>query len=111
LSVFINYLTETKIALKVPSQVFIPSPSVDGVLVVIKPYKDIDIPKEQLTSFLRFLKNCFRFRRKTLLNNLCSFAGNKQEKWQKYFEKKNYSWNIRPQNLTPDEYFSLFLTW
>ncbi|CAG8778851.1 13048_t:CDS:1, partial [Ambispora leptoticha] len=68
-----------KIALEVPSGVFIPSPSVDGVLVVISPYQDIDMSKEQLTSFLRFLKNCFRFRRKTLLNNLGSFAGNYKE--------------------------------
>jgi len=79
LSVFINYLAEVKIVLEVPSQVFVPSPSVDGALVVINPYQDINLPKEQLTSFLRFLKNCFRFRRKTLLNNLSSFAGN----WEK----------------------------
>ena len=76
LSVFINYLAETKIVLEVPARVFIPSPSVDGALVLIDPYQNIDISKEQLTSFLRFLKNCFRYRRKTLLNNLNSFAGN-----------------------------------
>ena len=74
--VFINYLAETKITLEVPQGVFVPSPSVDGALVVIKPHQNINTPKEQLTTFLRFLKNCFRFRRKTLLNNLGSFAGN-----------------------------------
>jgi len=63
----------------VPARVFTPSPSVDGALVVIKPYQSIDISKEQLTYFLRFLKNCFRFRRKTLLNNLNSFSGNYRE--------------------------------
>ena len=76
MSVFINHLAETKISLEVPSRVFAPSPSVDGALVVINPYQDIDMSKGKLTSFLRFLKNCFRFRRKTLLNNLGSFAGN-----------------------------------
>ena len=80
LSVFINYLAEAKIVLGVPARVFIPSPSVDGALVVINSYQDINISKEKLTSFLRFLKNCFRFRRKTLLNNLNSFAGNYKEK-------------------------------
>lgn len=80
LSVFINYLAETKIVLEVPQKVFIPSPSVDGSLVVINPCQGIDTPKEQLGFFLRFLKNCFCFRRKTLLNNLFSFAGNYKEK-------------------------------
>jgi len=111
LSVFINYLAEIKITLEIPSRVFKPSPSVDGVLVVINPYKNIDIEKEQLTSFLRFLKNCFCFRRKTLLNNLGSFAGNYKEKWEKYFTEKGYSDQIRPQNLTPSEYWQLFLFW
>ena len=111
LSVFINYLAEVKIVLEVPSQVFVPSPSVDGVLVVITPYQDINLPKEQLTSFLRFLKNCFRFRRKTLLNNLSSFAGNWEKEWKNYFIGKGYSDKVRPQNLTPTEYFQLFLFW
>jgi 16S rRNA (adenine1518-N6/adenine1519-N6)-dimethyltransferase len=73
-------LAETKIVLEVPQKVFIPSPSVDGALVIINSYQNTDISKEQLTSFLRFLKNCFCFRRKTLLNNLNSFAGNYREK-------------------------------
>ena len=109
LSVFINYLAETKITLGVPREAFVPTPSVDGVLVAINPYKNINVSREKLISFLRFLKNCFRFRRKTLLNNLYNFTGNKRVKWQKYLEQKNYSPNIRPQNLTPNEYFSLFL--
>ncbi|CAG8449398.1 17223_t:CDS:2, partial [Racocetra fulgida] len=72
LSIFINYLTKTKIIGKIPARAFTPAPSVDGVLVSIEPYQDVDVSKEQLISFLRFLKNCFRFRRKTLLNNLLS---------------------------------------
>ena len=111
LSVFINYLAETKIALEVPQGVFVPSPSVDGVLVVVNPYQNINISKDKLTTFLRFLKNCFRFRRKTLWNNLLSFASNREKEWKKYFSEKNYSDKIRPQNLASDEYFHLFLYW
>ena len=111
LSVFINYLAETKIVLEIPKSVFVPSPSVDGALVAINLCKDIGISKEQLVSFLRFLKNCFRFRRKTLLNNLSSFAGNYKAEWKKYFIEKGYSNQVRPQNLTPSEYWKLFLFW
>lgn len=108
LSVFINYLAETRIVLEVPRGVFVPSPSVDGTLVVVNPCQSVNISKEQLISFLRFLKNCFRFRRKTLLNNLGSFAGNYKAEWEKYLVENNYSVKIRPQNLTPKEYFQLF---
>lgn len=111
LSVFINYLTETNFILEVPRGAFNPSPLVDGALVSIEPYQNINIPKENLVSFLNFLKNCFRFRRKTLLNNLNSFAGNFKEKWENYFSEKNYSEKTRPQNLTSLEYWELFFFW
>lgn len=111
LSVFINYLAEVKIVFEVPHQVFIPSPSVDGALVIINPKPNVDIQKEYLSSFLSFLKNCFHSRRKTLLNNLSSFAGNQERGWNSYFLVKNFSSKIRPQNLTPAEYFDLFLFW
>ena len=111
LSVFINHLAETKLALGVPAQIFIPVPLVDGALIVIKPRISINMTKEKLVSFLHFLKNCFRFRRKTLLNNLYSFAGNYKKEWEKYFVENNYSAKIRPQNLAPTEYWKLFLFW
>ena len=79
MSVFINYLAEVKLAFEVPRNVFNPVPEVDGALVVITPQANNDISTEQLTSFLRFLKNCFRFRRKTLWNNLLSFASNREK--------------------------------
>ncbi|WNE40920.1 MAG: Ribosomal RNA small subunit methyltransferase A [Mycoplasmataceae bacterium] len=112
LSVFINYLAETKFLLEVPRGAFNPSPLVDGALISIKPYKNkLDTSKEKLISFLNFLKNCFRFRRKSLLNNLNSFAGNYKENWEKYFLEKKYSEKIRPQNLTSLEYWQLFVFW
>jgi 16S rRNA (adenine1518-N6/adenine1519-N6)-dimethyltransferase len=80
LPVFINYLAKTEFILEVPRGTFNPSPLVDGALVSIEPHQNINATKENLASFLNFLKNCFRFRRKTLLNNLNSFAGNFREK-------------------------------
>ncbi|WP_322632475.1 16S rRNA (adenine(1518)-N(6)/adenine(1519)-N(6))-dimethyltransferase RsmA [endosymbiont DhMRE of Dentiscutata heterogama] len=111
LSVFINYLTETKIVAKIPAAVFTPAPSVDGVLVSIEPHQNVNTSKEQLISFLRFLKNCFRFRRKTLLNNLLSWARNYEKEWKKYLQEKGYEEKIRPQNLNPSEYWQLFVFW
>jgi 16S rRNA (adenine1518-N6/adenine1519-N6)-dimethyltransferase len=111
LPVFINYLAKTEFILEVPRGTFNPSPLVDGALVSIEPHQNINATKENLASFLNFLKNCFRFRRKTLLNNLNSFAGNFREKWEGYFIENNYSEKIRPQNLTSLEYWELFIFW
>ena len=110
LSVFINYLTEVKLVFEIPKSVFKPVPKVDGALIVVEP-RFTNLLKEEFPSFLRFLKNCFRFRRKTLYNNLLNFAGNWEKEWEKYFYEKNYSTKIRPQNLTTKEYHELFLYW
>lgn len=103
LSVFINYLAQTEIVLVVPAQEFTPTPPVDGAVVKIKPSQNVNVSLRDLSSFLTFLKKCFHFRRKTLLNNLNSFKLEKKE-WEKYFQIKKYSTRLRPQNLTPSEY-------
>ncbi|KLL02582.1 MAG: rRNA small subunit methyltransferase A [Mycoplasmataceae bacterium RC_NB112A] len=107
LSVFINYLAQTEIIFTVPANVFIPTPPVNGALVKIKPYQTVNLSLKDLQSFLSFLKKCFNFRRKTLLNNLNKFKNRKE--WGEYFKRKNYALSIRPQNLTPTEYWELFI--
>ena len=111
LSVFINYLAETNLVFEVPRNFFNPIPEVDGALVVINPLKNNNIKKEQLVSFLKFLKNCFRSRRKTLRNNLLAFSGSSELEWDNYFREKDYQTKIRPQNLVPLEYYELFIYW
>ena len=68
LSVFINYLAETNLVFEIPRNVFKHIPKVDGALIIIKPRSETirEFSNEEFFSFLRFLKNCFRFRRKTL---------------------------------------------
>jgi 16S rRNA (adenine1518-N6/adenine1519-N6)-dimethyltransferase len=108
LSVFINYLANTSLVFEIPRNLFNPIPEVDGALVVINLHIE-NVKKEQLISFLKFLKNCFRSRRKTLWNNLLAFAGNFKLEWDNYFREKNYQTKIRPQNLTSLEYYQLFI--
>jgi 16S rRNA (adenine1518-N6/adenine1519-N6)-dimethyltransferase len=72
-------LAQTEIVLGVPANTFVPAPPVDGALVKIKPYYNVNLTKEDLISFLSFLKKCFHSRRKTLLNNLNNF-GNLEKK-------------------------------
>ncbi|MCE8162901.1 MAG: ribosomal RNA small subunit methyltransferase A [Candidatus Moeniiplasma glomeromycotorum] len=111
LSVFINYLAQAEIVLIVPASSFVPAPPVDGGLVKIKPYWNVNLSREELISFLSFLKKCFHSRRKILLNNLSNFWSVEKKEWENYFQIRNYSLQIRPQNLTPPEYWELFVYW
>jgi 16S rRNA (adenine1518-N6/adenine1519-N6)-dimethyltransferase len=107
ISVFINFISETEGLFEIPRNAFIPSPSVDGILVGLKLRKK-NIEQKELRNFFSFIKNCFRFRRKTLMNNLKGFSGNKKELIKKYLLEKNIVENSRPQNLDHQDYFDLF---
>jgi 16S rRNA (adenine1518-N6/adenine1519-N6)-dimethyltransferase len=111
LSVLINFLTDASIIFNVPASAFTPPSAVDGAVVVMKIRSLTDIGQTQLTAFFRFLKNCFRSRRKTLWNNLMNFAGNCEKSWDNYFRIHNYQKKIRPQELNSLEYWKLFTYW
>lgn len=108
LSVLINYLSETKLFFEIPRIFFNPRPKVDGILISLIP-KNIIISKKETIDFFRFLKNCFRFRRKTLLNNLLNFLQKDKKLIEYYFFKNSYNLKIRPQNLNSQEYWNLFI--
>lgn len=66
LSVLVNFLTGASATFTVPAPRFTPPSAVDGAVVVMKIHPLADVGQTQLTAFFRFLKNCFRSRRKTL---------------------------------------------
>ncbi len=74
LSIMLNYFYRVELVFEVPKYFFRPQPPVDGAVVVFESREDLltDLPTER---FFTFTRNCFRFRRKTLLNNLKSFHG------------------------------------
>lgn len=107
LSVYINLLTTAEIKLEIPTTAFNPSPLVNGALVLLKIKTELTIEEERLAKFLRFVQNCFHYRRKTLYNNLISFV-NKKEQCLKLLLTLGYEKNIRPQELAVDDYLQLY---
>ena len=105
ISVFINYVSKIFISFNISGNSFIPSSSVDGSLVVIKPNNKIKLEYKQLVSFFYFLKRyCFVYRRKTLWNNLKKIKNNELKKY--LLEKKLF--NLRPQQLSINVFLELF---
>ena len=106
-SVYLRLLTQGEILFTIPKQNFFPIPSVDGSLVYLTNQTKIALAKEKWASFWAFLKNCFRYRRKTLWNNLM-IASYQKKKIKLTFQKLNYSTNLRPQQLATQDYLNLF---
>jgi 16S rRNA (adenine1518-N6/adenine1519-N6)-dimethyltransferase len=71
LSVLVQVQARAERLFEVPRSAFKPPPKVDSAVVRLEPghpAKDLGI--EDLPSFLKFAGNCFRYKRKTLRNNL-----------------------------------------
>jgi 16S rRNA (adenine1518-N6/adenine1519-N6)-dimethyltransferase len=67
LSVMVQSQARAERLFEVPKTSFRPPPKVDSAVVGLEP---VDAPIENLPSFLKFAGNCFRYKRKTLRNNL-----------------------------------------
>ncbi len=70
LSVLMQYFTNPKILFDVKPSSFYPSPNVDSSVVLIEYKKEKSYQARSLAYFLKFNRNIFLQRRKTLINNL-----------------------------------------
>ena len=68
LTVYLNAFYDIKKELKVNRKLFFPIPNVDSAVVVMKKKDNIKI--NNYDFFKKFVKDCFRFKRKNLRNNL-----------------------------------------
>jgi 16S rRNA (adenine1518-N6/adenine1519-N6)-dimethyltransferase len=107
LSIFINYSCNSELLFEIPKKFFKPVPEVDGGLVVleINSLSSKHILDED--KFFLFVRNCFKFRRKTLFNNIKSFWGNENE-IKEIFKSLEYDEKIRPQDLSLEDFLKLF---
>jgi len=69
LSVMVQVQARAERLFEVPKAAFRPPPKVDSAVVLLQP-KENDIKIGDLQYFLKFTGNCFRYKRKTLRNNL-----------------------------------------
>ena len=60
-----------------------------------------------VNKFFLFVRNCFKFRRKTLFNNIKSFWGNEDE-IKEIFKIFEYDEKIRPEDLSLEDFLKLF---
>lgn len=133
LSVYISLIAQVETPFLVPKQSFFPVPAVDGALVCLKIKPELEINKTltkwisndlskssapnefhqrtlqkvNLTKFFKFLKNCFRYRRKIFWNNLLT-ASYSEKKIQAVFFQLGYDKDIRAQNLMLQDFLNVY---
>ena len=106
LSITLNYFCQTELVFDVPKYFFKPQPPVDGAVVSFE-FRDNLAANFPTEAFFTFTRSCFRFRRKTLLNNLKSFRG-KESLIRNAFMQLDLHEKVRPQDLSIGQYLKLF---
>lgn len=105
LSVITQYRCEVTSVMKVPRNVFNPKPNVDSAVLQFR-FKQ-NLPDLEETQFFELVKACFKQRRKTILNNLSDYLGNK-EKAREMLEKAGISPQARSESLSLETFLQLY---
>ncbi len=109
LSVLIQYFTNAEKLFDVSPSAFIPAPKVTSAVIHLSYKNQEQLNKEELDFFLKFNRNIFKQRRKTLINNLSASYNISKEKAGNILEENGFSKTIRSEVLTVDEIVKLSL--
>ena len=105
LAIYCAYRAQVERLFRVPPHCFVPQPHVESEVIALQmlPYP-VQVEEE---AFLRLVKNGFRMRRKTLLNNLlqCGFG---KEEAQAALARADLAPGIRAEALSLDEFLRLY---
>lgn len=96
LTVFLNYYYDIKKLINVPRTVFVPAPNVDSMVIELsKKENRMYVKNEEV--FFKLVRDSFKFKRKTLKNNL---VGYDLEKIDKILKKNGLSLQVRAEALS-----------
>ena len=105
LAIYCAYRAEVERLFRVPPHCFVPQPHVDSEVIELRMRPRPDPAQEQ--AFLRLVKNAFRMRRKTLLNNLLQ-CGMGKEQAQKTLEAAGLAPSVRAEALSLADFVRLY---
>lgn len=104
LSIQMQYYFDIKTVMKVSRESFHPKPNVDSIIIQLTPLNQ-SMPYNE-KEFFEFVRQCFQFRRKTLVNNLKTLALDLN--YNEILEKIGLDTRIRADYLVLDDYLKLF---
>jgi 16S rRNA (adenine1518-N6/adenine1519-N6)-dimethyltransferase len=92
----------------IPRKVFSPPPLVSSKTIRLIPSAQ---PVDSLTTFRGFLGGCFKQKRKTLVNSMQFGLMIPKSKCESLVKQAGLALEIRPEQITLDEYLILFNLW
>ena len=104
LSIQMQYYFDIKTVMKVSKESFHPRPNVDSIIIQLTPLNNT-MPFDE-EEFFQFVRKCFQFRRKTLVNNLKTI--DKEVDYNQVLENIGIDSRIRADYLELDDYLKLY---
>ena len=105
LSILTQLTCQLSRVIKLGPMAFYPAPKVDSIVILFKPKKS-DLPLNLRSEFLALLRVGFKYRRKTLANNLRELSVPVGVK--KIFKMADLPENIRAEAISPDVWLNIF---
>lgn len=99
LSVLIQYFTNPRIIFNVSPKSFFPEPNVESSVVMIEKKEEPLLEVESLDFFLKFNRNIFAQRRKTLYNNIQKAYNYDKGLIKKIIKENNLDESVRSEEL------------
>ena len=99
LSVLIQYFTNPRIIFNVSPKSFFPEPNVESSVVMIERKEEPLLEVKNLDFFLKFNRNIFSQRRKTLYNNIQKAYNYDKELIKKIIKENNLDESVRSEEL------------
>ena len=104
LTIQMQYYFDIKTVMKVSRESFHPRPNVESVIIQLTPKENAMAYDEK--AFFEFVRSCFQFRRKTLVNNLKTLE--LDVNYNDVLESLNIPTNIRADYLRFDDYLKIY---
>lgn len=108
LSVAVQYYSDPKIIVDVPSSVFMPRPNVDSAVILLDIYKQPPVEVEDKELMFKIVKAAFGKRRKTLVNSLSlGNIGLTKEEVKEILTEADIDHKIRGEKLFIEDFAKL----
>lgn len=95
ITVFLNYYFDLKKEFLVSKNCFVPKPNIDSMIISLTRKKEL-LPLKDSTLFFNLIRDSFRFKRKTLRNNLKGYDLKEIEQTLKNY---NFDLSVRAEEL------------
>jgi 16S rRNA (adenine1518-N6/adenine1519-N6)-dimethyltransferase len=108
LTLMVKSSFDARILFGVPRKVFSPPPKVTSKTIKLIP---VSSPVDNLPAFREFLSGCYKQKRKTLANSMQFGLTLPKSNCESFLKQAGLATDIRPEQLTLDEYAKLFRLW